>query len=347
MICIVGGGISGLFTCWNLIKLGLNPIIIEKQKIGGKISSEKILENVVEYGPSVIHLNQKNIINLCLDLKIQIEEIPKGSFFSFLKNPIEIKNLNYYEKSIKVKDVLNSNNILNFYETEHMLLNDLIDTVKNEGEWVIPKKGFSFIIKKLQQKLKNNIIFDEVTHIQNTKNNIKITVASQKHFFVNSVIICTTMSQMNKIFINNKNNLGKGLTKRMESCRIYIFLNKNSSEINPIFKNRVIYRKESGLAIKISERILLISYTDGSNIDKETLKDTLVFYKIDTKYIDNVKKILYTDAYDLAISTVDLNLQLDKNIYQSCFPDRKNQTWLEGNLIQCRKIIDTFYKDIK
>jgi heterodisulfide reductase subunit A-like polyferredoxin len=336
MILIIGAGISGLFTGYTLSKKGLDFKIVEKSRIGGKIKSGKYDNSIIEYGPSVFHSNQKNIIDLCTELGIELKE-SSGSFYSFTKL-IDLKHIK--PRKGYVKDHLTPENCSVYYENEYALFNDFINGVHNEGKYMYPVGGFENIVNKLKTILKNNIIDGKVTSVKEggyvslIHNNKRIDLKCS------NVICCVTMKQLYKII---KFSIPKDITKTMSSVRVYALFDKNLSDINPVFKNKVIYYPLGGLCIKLSETVLLLCYTDGDNTNRIDIKKCLYFFGLQRNVIE-ILNIYYNDAYDLITSKIDLPIMIGENIYQTAFPDRHNQAWLEGNLIQCNKVVKKIKK---
>lgn len=344
MILIIGGGISGLFTGYYLWKKGIQFTILEKEHIGGKLSSEYFYSQgkkiILENGPSVLNTNQINILSLCRDLGIKLKKT-SGSFYSYtnLVNPAELKS-----KDGLVKDNLNVENSASYYETEYMLYNDWLKSVQKEGKYLYPVKGFSFIVKKLQKILKPYIQKGQCLKIfnQNVEKKVKIKKRGKIIYQTFSdIIICTTMRQLIQIKFS-RSVLPRGVSKTMSSIRVYVKLDQKLNKLNKIFRHRVIYYPFGGLAIKISPDILLLCYTDGRNSKKftrsENVQKCLKFFNLQN-HVVKIHTAYYSDAYDLITTTKNIDVQIDKGIYQSAFPDRYNQAWLEGNLIQCQKIL--------
>lgn len=349
MILIVGAGISGLFTGYNLYKKGINFIIIEKQNIGGKIQSLKYGDSIIECAPSVCQSNQQNILTLCKELGIKLK-YTSSKFYSY-SNMVKPEELKYNSPSFKVKDLLSVNDTSTFRESENMFYNDWLTSIKNEGKYMYVEGGFTTIINSLYNKLKKYIYKGEIIKIYNGQSDtlpIMVDIRSNeiiKRSTFYNIIFCTTMKQLYNIKfekqILNPTNI---YTKTIESLRIYVRLNKPISKLNDIFsKYNVIYNKDFGLTIKISEYIILLIYTDGKHVfemsKKQNIDTVAKFYNLDKNIIDS-KTYLYKDAFDVVISDKNLNYKLENRIYQSAFPDRYNQAWLEGNLIQCKKIVD-------
>ena len=54
-VAVIGGGVSGLATAWNLRRQGLDVVVLERQaNPGGNAVSERIGGFLMEHGPSTI-----------------------------------------------------------------------------------------------------------------------------------------------------------------------------------------------------------------------------------------------------------------------------------------------------
>ncbi len=90
-IAIVGAGITGLSLAFYLEQLGLNTIVIEKEKhVGGAINSKKINDYLLENGPNTVLLTP-GVLSLIKDLgllkEIIIPELSsKKKYLVFKKN---------------------------------------------------------------------------------------------------------------------------------------------------------------------------------------------------------------------------------------------------------------------
>ena len=348
MILIVGAGISGLFTGYELLKKGYKFVILEKgDRVGGKIESIKYDNYIIEGGPSVINENQHTIITLCQELRIGLE-YTKSKFFSYSKT-VDTTKLGKKDGS-KVEDVLTDDNIATFYENKDMIYNDWLEAVKNEGKYMYLKKGFLHLVKRLYKILNPYIFKGTLLKIYNGQSetlpimvDMKCSDDKVKRFTFYKIILCTTMNQLYSIQFEKSLLPKTPYTKTIQSLRVYVILDKQSSVLNNIFSNyNVIYNKQFGLTIKISEYIILLIYTDNEHaleMSKEhNIKKAMKFYGLD-KHIKEVKTYLYKDAFDVITSNKDINIKLENRIYQSAFPDRKNQCWLEGNLVRCKEIV--------
>jgi hypothetical protein len=333
MILIIGAGISGLFTGYSLLKKGIDFRIVEKGTIGGKIKTERYGDTNVEFGPSVIHSNQKNIVNLCRELNINLKE-SSGSFYSFTEL-LDLKKLPSGKRG-QVRDYLTPENCSVYYETEYALFDDFIKGVKTEGKYLYPEGGFEDIVNRLRSILKHNIFKGAINSVSD--HCIVSMIVNDKRIVkrYTSIICCISMRQLYKIV---KFSIPKNITKTMSSVRVYARFDKNLSEINHVFENKVIYYPYGGLCIKMSHTVLMLSYTDGDNTNRIEIEKCLRFFGLENNLVDFLI-VYYKDAYDLVTSRTDLPVKIGQNIFQSSFPDRYNQAWLEGNLIQCNKIIE-------
>lgn len=74
-VAIVGAGITGLSLAYYLEQLGLNTIIIEKEKqVGGVINSKKINDYLIENGPNTVVLTE-DVLSLIKDLELVKEVV--------------------------------------------------------------------------------------------------------------------------------------------------------------------------------------------------------------------------------------------------------------------------------
>lgn len=70
-VLILGGGISGLATAWYLKKAGVPVRLIEKDpQTGGKISSARFGDTILDYGPNTLRDRDGTIIQLAEELGI-------------------------------------------------------------------------------------------------------------------------------------------------------------------------------------------------------------------------------------------------------------------------------------
>lgn len=81
-ILILGGGISGLATAWNLHKAGIPFKLIEKQSmVGGVISSEIREESVLDFGPNSLRDRDGSIRQLAKEVGLEDEIVQISEAF--------------------------------------------------------------------------------------------------------------------------------------------------------------------------------------------------------------------------------------------------------------------------
>lgn len=81
-VLILGGGISGLSTAWFLKKAGIPVRVIEQDtKAGGKISSARNGETVLDYGPNTLRDRNGDIFRLAKELGIENRIVEAGEAF--------------------------------------------------------------------------------------------------------------------------------------------------------------------------------------------------------------------------------------------------------------------------
>jgi len=111
-ICIIGAGISGLSTGYQLIKSGLKPILFEKESfVGGRMSSENVEDFIIDKGAYTIPEFHKTTLQMIKELGMEDAlEQTTGTSSTFCKGkeyPIKIGSsvdfLKYKLLSIKNK----------------------------------------------------------------------------------------------------------------------------------------------------------------------------------------------------------------------------------------------------
>lgn len=119
-VCIVGGGISGLYLGARLTGLGHNVHIYEKtNSLGGRVSTQKITDNVIyEAGAGRFNKTHKRFIKLLKELKLHENIKPINSQRSFQVNA---RHYNYDKIVLDIlfKDILKVANSTN-YDKDYM-----------------------------------------------------------------------------------------------------------------------------------------------------------------------------------------------------------------------------------
>ena len=200
---IIGGGIAGLYQGYKLFKKNKKFIILEKSSpISkneiheiGRLYSIKKDENIIELGASVIHSNQKKIIELIKELKLEddLEKIKNSKALYIYKNfkSDDVKkkwrelnnklkeNLNTFPINFTVQDACQSLFTKEEYDlysicygewfeinlqNVHIYFNQL----EKQGDYMKLKNGIQQIVTKLRDLLKDHIYYNnEIKYINN------------------------------------------------------------------------------------------------------------------------------------------------------------------------------------
>ena len=202
---ILGGGIAGLYAAHQLLKR--NPdrtlIIIEKERLGGRIFTYKDKHMTVDAGASRFNTNHKLLRSLLHELHLDEQIQPIGTEFKVvepspynlkfilakiiafskidpLHDLIHLSFLNYARLVVSKEEVQYIEDSFGYY-TELVVMNahDAIELlIQLNGDFFNLKGGLSQVIDKLIQQLKLypnlHIVHEEVIHIQkNTHYSIK------------------------------------------------------------------------------------------------------------------------------------------------------------------------------
>lgn len=108
-VLVLGGGISGLTTAWNLHKAGIPFKLIEKQpETGGVISSEITHDSVLDFGPNSLRDRDGSIRKLATEvgLKDEIVQISEAFKTRFIVRDRELKALTPSPKTLFTTKVI-------------------------------------------------------------------------------------------------------------------------------------------------------------------------------------------------------------------------------------------------
>lgn len=269
-IIIIGSGIAGLYSAYNIIKYNPNIkfLILEKYKknwIGGRVSSEKFYGVDIVTGAGVGRKDTNPLlIKLMDELNVKYDEFDaKVNYSDILKQPINIiKILNYLKKIYslnKKNQIIKSQTLKEFAESvlgknvynNFVLTNgysdyenaDIYDTLYNYGiednssGWTGLRIHFKDIIDKLYNligkkhfKFSNNVVKIETL---NTKPNIyKIITEKGINYLTNKIILATTITSIKKLIPNaDKPNSLYQQIHGQTFLRLYAKFDKKSSEI--------------------------------------------------------------------------------------------------------------------
>lgn len=294
-IIIIGAGIAGLYSAYNILKKypNLKFIILEKnseQYVGGRIGNDIFFDNEIITGAAVgrvkkdillktlltefnldthkitmsinysHNINKVNIINIMQDLKNELDNY-KGKPITFKEFATKILGENLYNDFILTSGYTDYENADMHHIINHYGMED------NYCCW----KGFSVTWKILINKLvnfigKNKIKFMEnVVSIKNAKNNKYVIYTDNNKYYCNKIIVATTIETLNKIF--RKKTIFTEIIGQ-PFLRIYGKFTKKSSDIikNYVDKYTVVTGPlQKIIPININEGVYMIAYNDNKN----------------------------------------------------------------------------------
>ena len=166
-VIIVGGGISGLYTAYNLLKkhnsrsnsnsnknknnktVPLKLLLVESNDyLGGRIYTNE--EHHYEAGAARFHDKQKRMINLIKELKLEDDMIPISSKIKFMPHPSnKYMDIDYFDKVVDINTIIDE--IIELKNDkkisyDEMINNSLLDLVDKKLDKKYPK-----IKKKLEE----------------------------------------------------------------------------------------------------------------------------------------------------------------------------------------------------
>lgn len=140
-VIIIGGGISGLYTAYNLLKKhktknnknNLKLLLVESNDyLGGRIYTNE--EHNYEAGAARFHDKQKRMIKLIKELNLEEHMVPISSKIKFMPYPNnKYMNINYFDKVVNINTIideiieLKNENKISYNEMINNSLLDLID----------------------------------------------------------------------------------------------------------------------------------------------------------------------------------------------------------------------------
>jgi hypothetical protein len=289
---IIGAGISGLYTAYNIKKI--NPtskfIILEKNNkkhIGGRMNVYNFYGNYVNIGAGVGRKEKDFLlINLLKDLKIKYNEgilnvnyhenvikIDITNTLKELKNKYSDKYKNYTFKKFAL-EILGEDKYTNFitylgytdYENE-----DAYETINfygiedDMGGWINLRIKWNELINKLYDKINHaNIKFNKnIISINKVSNKYIVTTDKNKIYSGDKIIIASTINTVQKLLPNQK------IYKQIHGqpfMRVYGKFNKKSSDIiKDLIKGYTIVNSplQKIISINPDEGIYMIAYTDN------------------------------------------------------------------------------------
>lgn len=299
---IVGAGISGLYSAYNLLKENptLKILILERNRdVGGRIDTQDGLEA----GAGRFHENQPLIMGLIRELGLSQQMVPIKTYEHFIANkqmhgmePID-KIIDYVitksrttdKKSLKntifldyVKQVLSIDDaafLLDFYgyssELTNMNAYDTINLMKNhlnrDTQFYRMQGGLSQIIRELIRRIDAKImVHRRVNDIQfhSETKQFEITCDNiQRKYKAHKCICAVTKETLLKLPIFKPIYKVLSLMETLPLCRIYARFPTNPKNKKPWFSGMPHVTTNNNLRIMIpideESGTIMMSYTDN------------------------------------------------------------------------------------
>jgi hypothetical protein len=380
---IIGGGISGLYIGYQLLNKGQDFLIIEKNDIEKKcysklcsLKSEKIKnvndEFMIEYGASVIHSKQSNIIELSSKLGLSKDLQSVGNPKMYRYHPLfSNEEMKGYVKKIEQK-LLDKLNVIpiNFtvkeackafltseeydvyktcypewYEIAGQNANVFFPYLKKIGDYMYFKNGIQQLVDKLLMLLKNYIIFGSDVKSVELKDKYTIKVKGVKRLFeCDKLYLSVSAMAAREIQFINVPYLLKYLElgKSVSSMRFYVSF---KTPINIDYKF-IVGKFACKWSIKITDKLWLITYPDGKLADHLNSYDDEKLIKLWIKEINTIFKleILYSDVkYYTKMYWKDAFTMLNKDFYET-YGDINYGTYIRS-LLPSSLVVTSLPKD--
>jgi len=353
MIIIVGSGLTGLWLGYQLLKLRLPFIILEKNdRVGGKVRSEFTDDGtLMDYGPSIIHSNQELIINLLDELNIETEISDGDITYKIDGCPT---NVNYPKKAEgRVEQVVPKIKRCHFSydEVRYFKYNTWRKSEDNIGTIMTIKYGFQQIIDRLYEKLKSRILLNtKVNHVGKG-----LVETSDGILKFEKLILCTTSMDARELYIHTTSETAI----RAVSCAIPVSSSRLFIELKvPYqFENKFFVggpNSSFGFAIVHSPTVILASYTDGEKAKGPiNMKRILRELSIREEDVKETGRGYYEDAFERVPSympnhVIKQSIEVDKNVYQTFVPDAgregQDQAWVESHLQTAKMVLKLITK---
>jgi hypothetical protein len=313
-IIIIGSGIAGLYSAYNILKMSPNTsfLILEKQKkqlIGGRTSNETFYGTQIVTGAGISRKDKNPLlVKLMDDIGIIYKPFVTVMHYSTLFHHVDIiKIINELKKEYVEHPELHNKSFKDFFLTffddnlyKNFLISsgytdyenaDLYETLYNYGMddniggWTglyIPWKNMVdklyYIIGKDHFRFSSDVI--NIKKINSKPCLFEIKTENGTIYHTNKVIVATTITGIQKLVpgASSKNSLYQQIHIQ-PFLRLYAKFNKKSAEI---MKEYVpFYTIVPGPLQKIipmdaNKGVYMIAYSDNSNalIQKNYLKDT-------------------------------------------------------------------------
>ena len=377
---IIGGGIAGCYIALQCLEKGYSFICFESKKQGepwGKQITLKKDGTNIELGSSVIHSNQKNIVDMVQKLNLHAipfedekntktwNKIPR-SVSKPIKDKLKVFVQNNIEKSKQMtveemallclkKEEINllKESWFNWFESKDEIAYTYYTSTEREGTYLQIKEGFQSVLTESQKRFP--IYFNHtVIELIRDKDGYQVIVEVDKEIKKYKCKYCyytIDFAHSSYIKLTNcpllKSYLSLGISKA--SSRVYVCF-KNPVKFYDKVDNKKIINIVGGVghwSFKITDKIWMLSYVDGSEVEKvkylceenKCIKDWVSFiydtFKVEGEIeIEEVIGAFWKHAFTLLKPAFfNKNIQpLEPNLICTTIPKPFNQAWSEGHL---------------
>jgi monoamine oxidase len=303
-VIIVGSGIAGLYCAYKLLKNKIPVIIFEKdEQLGGRMYTEEIHPTknqtlLIEGGAGVIRSDEDEIINLCNDLKVEmnywkstttivyndgdksvildlnypkiLEQVcPQANSTKTFQTIVETSSISPEEKLGLLIGTTYSE--LFYANSEHVCdENDFYEFMINSSKYKYgkPKNGWKALVQALKEqitKYKGAIYVNSpVVQIGNNYVIVKLNKKEKTIIRFQNLIVTTPLHFVEEIKMTESLNqwyqIANQMIQETNYLRVYSYFEKPF-----IFDGKIATNLPIRRVISITDNLIMTAYTDGQD----------------------------------------------------------------------------------
>jgi predicted NAD/FAD-dependent oxidoreductase len=368
-VAIIGAGIAGLYCATELELNNLNVILFESDQVGGRIRTHKNPQ--YEIGAGRFNHSHKILWYLIKKYNLEKEtiQIPHTKYYlddklynveKYINNCMtyiinfelndNLRKITFYQHCIKVLGKKNAELLVNVYGyySEFKVLNayDAIILFRTSNTYYVMKNGLQSLTDKMSTEL--NIKYECVTKVERICDYFKVN-----NVYAKNVIFTIPTSLLTFPILKPIQEYIK-IPVVMPLLRIY-------ADYGIEFKYKITTSSFLKYIIPIKGTLVMISYTDGKNVDSYLngkLKSERVIQKMIQKELHklgfNVKEPTYfkchywpigTHSWPININSEEISNKMINplpNIYICGDGFSHKQGWMEGALETAKQVVKLF-----